>query len=85
MANNNTTQNQKLVRYLKSGKQITVATARSRYGVKRLSARIFELRKVGFPIATEKKRMSGRTQPVTTYWLNVKKTPTKLFENFGAN
>lgn len=85
MANSTTTQNQKLVRYFKSGKQLTVAAARSRYGVKRLSARISELRKVGFPIATDKKRMSGRSQPVTTYWLNVKKTPTKLFESFGVN
>lgn len=87
MSNTTNTQNAKLVRRLAAGRQITVAEARSRYGIKRLSARIFELRKRGFAIYTSQKVMGGgvnRGRRVTTYGLQVNKTPKHLIESFGA-
>ena len=84
---NPTTQNVKLVRRLSSGKNLTVSEARTKYGIKRLAARIFELREAGFPIFTDKVKMKGgvnRGRKVTAYRLHVSKTPDTLLESFGA-
>lgn len=54
-----TSQNEKILNFLRSGKQLTVAEARNRFGVQRLSARIGELRDEGFIIYTNKKRVTG--------------------------
>jgi len=80
------TQNQKLVKRLSTGKNLTIREASSRYGVANLSARISELRETGFPIYTNQVRIAGgpdRGKYVTAYRMNVSKTPKKLLsDNF---
>jgi len=66
------TQNQKILTFLASGKQLTVAKAGT-LGIRNLSARIDELRKGGFKIYTNKNRLKGgpsRGQKVTMYRLD---------------
>jgi biotin operon repressor len=53
------TQRTKLVRRLSSGKNLTVTEARSKLGIKRLAARIHELREEGFPIYTNSVVVKG--------------------------
>jgi biotin operon repressor len=60
-----TTQTEKLIRRLETGKNLTVNEARSRYGIQRLSARIHELRNEGYEIDTNTVVASGRK--VTAY------------------
>lgn len=84
---NTVPQNVKLVRRLSSGKNLTVTEARTKYGIKRLGARIHELREAGFPIFTNKVKMKGgskRGQKVTAYRLDVSETPDSLLETFGV-
>lgn len=49
-----TSQNEKLVKFFKSGNDITEGQARSRFGISNLSARISELRAEGYSIYTNK-------------------------------
>lgn len=85
---NTMSQNVKLARRLSTGKNLTVAEARSRYGIKRLSARIYDLREAGFPIFTNKRVMKGganRGREVTTYRLHVSNTPEHLLQAVGVD
>lgn len=84
---NTTSQNVKLVRRLKNGENLTVTEARTKYGIKRLSARIFELREAGFRIFTNKVKMKSgvrKGRKVTAYRLHVTKTPASLLKSFDA-
>jgi len=77
-----TTQRNKLVKRLSSGKNLTVREAVVKYRIKNLSARIAELRDEGFPIYTNKIRMKGGPnygRRVTAYRLHVSETPKSLF------
>ena len=47
------TQNKEIIRYLTKGNKITPIEALNRFGCFRLSARILDLRKLGFDIKTE--------------------------------
>ena len=47
------TQNREIIRYLTKGNKITPIEALNRFGCFRLSARILDLRKLGFDIKTE--------------------------------
>lgn len=47
-----TTQTERLIRYLSTGRSITENVARSRFGIKNLSARISDLRAEGMCIYT---------------------------------
>jgi len=65
-------QNQKLFRRLRTGKHITNTEARSRYGIKRLAARVYDLRSAGFSVYTGKYIVRGgknRGKSVTAYRL----------------
>lgn len=76
------TQRTKLVRRLSSGKNLTVTEARSKFGIKRLAARIHELREEGFPIYTNTVVVKGGKnsgRKVTAYRLNLNETPAVLF------
>lgn len=53
-------QNAKILATLQSGKTLTPAQAEARFGVKRMSARILELRAAGHPIFTSTNK-SGTT------------------------
>jgi len=78
---NKMSQNQKLYRRLKTGKHITKAEAKSRYGIKRLAARIYDLREVGFDINTEKYTVRGganRGKTVTAYTLASNDIPKRV-------
>ena len=81
------TQRTKLVRRLSSGKNLTVNEAESKYGIKRLAARIHELREEGFPIYTNTVVVKGGRnagKKVTAYRLNVARTPASLlFDAIG--
>jgi len=48
------TQTERLIRYLSSGRSITPAAARREFGMRRLSARVNELRNEGFCIYTNR-------------------------------
>lgn len=64
---NRKSQLEKISRFLQnSGKNLTVAEARRRFGVQRLAARIYDLRQNGFEIRTNDVR-SGHV--VTSYTL----------------
>lgn len=78
------TQSQKLIRRLKTGKHITTTEAKTRYGINRLSARIYDLREAGFPIYANKYIVKGgvnRGKAVTAYTLVVDETPKNLLGN----
>jgi hypothetical protein len=68
--NNNMTQNEFLQEYLRgTGRELTVAQARSQFGIKNLRARIHELRQVGLNVLSRKNyrgagafRMTARDQ-----------------------
>jgi len=47
-----TTQIQKVLKYLGRGNSLTSKQALSRFGIRRLSARVFELREDGYKIAS---------------------------------
>lgn len=56
------TQNERILNHLKTGKPITSIQAISRWGVTRLSARIFELAEMGHKIKRSWKQLkSGKT------------------------
>lgn len=60
------TQTEKLIKRLATGKNLTVTEARTKLGVNRLSARIFDLRNEGYEIYTNTIRaQNGRK--VTAY------------------
>jgi Helix-turn-helix domain len=78
------TQRTKLVKRLSSGKNLTVAEASSKFGIKRLAARIHELREEGFPIYTNTVVVKGGKntgKKVTAYRLNVDRTPSSLIDS----
>ena len=50
-------QNENLARYLSSGRSITPAQARKRFGVRNLRARVNDLRNEGFCIYTNRTNM----------------------------
>jgi putative ubiquitin-RnfH superfamily antitoxin RatB of RatAB toxin-antitoxin module len=84
---NTTTQTVKLVRRLSTGKNLTVAEAKGKYGIARLAARIHELREAGFPIFTNKVTVKGgvnKGRRVTAYRLHVSATPKSLLNSFDA-
>jgi hypothetical protein len=71
-AKNKGTQIVRILNYMKSGKELTTSEARSKLRVARLSARIFELREMGFTVFTNRKTATAgpeRGQRVTTYTL----------------
>ena len=77
-------QSQKLIRRLKTGKHMTTNEAKSRYGINRLSARIYDLREAGFPIFAEKYVVRGgvnRGKCVTAYSLEIDSTPKWLLND----
>jgi hypothetical protein len=74
------TQRTRLVKRLSSGKNLTVTEAASKFGIKRLAARIHELREEGFPIYTNKVSTRGGVR-VTAYRLNVDATPASLLDS----
>lgn len=59
----------KILSYLQSGKTLTVQEAKTRFGVRKLSARICDLRNSGNVIDTVKKNVRG-VGTVTGYTLN---------------
>lgn len=81
---NKLSQNQKLFRRLRTGKHITNTEARSRYGIKRLAARIYDLREAGFDIFTDKYVVRGgknRGKAVTAYTLVPNSIPKSALTN----
>ena len=54
-------QNKQILNYLLSGKKLTPLTALNKFGCFRLSARILDLRKQGYNIATENVTRKGKT------------------------
>nr|DAZ63911.1 MAG TPA: helix-turn-helix domain protein [Caudoviricetes sp.] len=66
------TQNERVLRHLMDGGTLTQAEAFQEYGIGRLSSRICELRKAGYPIAREfvtKKNRYGENVSFCRYWL----------------
>lgn len=62
-------QNYKVFKYLTGakGRTLTARQARSRFGVKNLSARISDLRDYGLNVVTEMRETRTSTQPVAFY------------------
>lgn len=61
-------QNQKILKHLKSGAHITPLEAMGLFGVYRLAARIYELRNQGHHIMTDV-RADGTGRTYSRYWL----------------
>lgn len=55
MARTNSTATARLLNFLKSGKDITVAQAQSRFGISNVSARISEIRRAGYAVYLNEK------------------------------
>lgn len=53
------TQNQQVLSYLKTGKVITPLEALDMFGCFRLSARIYELKDMGWPIHCERRQLES--------------------------
>ena len=67
------TQRLKLLDHLKQGLPITQRKAELGYGIARLSARILELKKAGWPIAKKMVQVvnrEGKAVRVAEYWLD---------------
>jgi hypothetical protein len=47
------TQESKLMAYLEQGNEITMLEALTKFGIGNLKGRIFDLRRMGFPVITE--------------------------------
>jgi hypothetical protein len=65
--------NTRILRFLKSGRDITTAQAQTRFGITNVSARMSELRAAGFPIYCNKK-MTDNGFVIRAYRLG---TPTR--------
>lgn len=66
------TQNERILRHLQDGGSLTQAEAFMEYGVGRLSSRICELRRAGYPIKREfitRKNRYGEPVSFCRYWL----------------
>lgn len=66
------TQNERILRHLQDGGTLTQAEAFLEYGVGRLSSRICELRRAGYPIRREfvtRKNRYGEHTSFCKYWL----------------
>lgn len=66
------TQNERILRHLEDGGTLTQAEAFLEYGVGRLSSRICELRRAGYPIQREfvtQKNRYGEAVSFCRYWL----------------
>lgn len=62
------TQNDRILAYLKNHKEgITSKDAFELFGITRLSGRIFDLRDMGYDIATEQESSKNRYGDTTTY------------------
>ena len=61
------TQNERILRHLMDGGTLTQAEAFQEYGVGRLSSRICELRKAGYPIEREFVTAKNRYGELVTY------------------
>lgn len=73
MSTKKRSQVKKILKHLGSGKTLTVNEAEKRFGVQRLSARIYDLRNNGFVIYTNRQTMKGgvnRGRRVTAYKLD---------------
>ena len=71
------TQNDKVLRYLSKGQTLTAKQARSRFGVKNLRARIFELRGDGHKIVTSPVTYRDTGATGVSYKLDTQKRVTK--------
>lgn len=58
---------ERILKFLETGSDLTVAIAESKLGVKRLSARVSELRDLGFKVLVDKKTVRGSKRRVTAY------------------
>jgi len=68
------TQAESILTYLKNGHVITDKDARQLFGCGRLSARIFELRRGGHEINSNRLKIGG-TKTVGQYWMPPTPTP----------
>lgn len=71
------TQNDKVLRYLTKGQTLTAKQARSRFGVKNLRARIFELRENGHKIVTNPVTYRDTGATGVAYKLDTQKLDTQ--------
>ena len=78
-------QNEKLIEFFKSGKDITESQAKHRFGIERFSARIQELRAEGYSIYRNTKK-STNGQTVTLYRLGkpTRKMIAAAYQVLGA-
>ena len=68
MAKSSTTTNQstKIINFLRTGKSLSIAAAKSKLGVTQLPARVTELRSQGFAIYTNVNKMGNTTYRLGT-------------------
>ena len=81
----NRSQNEKLLDFFKTGKDITENVAKSRYGIERFSARIAELRAEGYSIyRNNKKTTNGETITVYRFGTPNRQMVAAAYKELGA-
>ena len=80
------TQSERILRHLQDGGSLTQAEAFMEYGVGRLSSRICELRRAGYPIKRKfitRKNRYGEPVSFCEYWMDVEGSQWEKQENRG--
>lgn len=67
------TQNDMILGHLLEGKSITSLDALKEYGCLRLSGRIYDLKKEGYPIESKMIKVEPNDKYVSVYWMNLDK------------
>ena len=75
-------QNKQIINYLQKGKSITPIDALNKFGCFRLSARILDLRKRGYPIITQTITKQGKT--FASYSLSTK-SMAQQYKSYRGN
>ena len=66
-----TRQNEMILGHMLEGKSITTLDALNNYGCFRLSARIYDLKKEGYPIKSKYVEIGNDKKHVKVYWMDV--------------
>jgi len=68
-----TSQNQMILAHLKTGKEISPRIALREYGSLRLAARVHDLKREGWPIHCERRKVNNSSKVVGYYSLDMNK------------
>lgn len=70
------TQNEMILGHMLEGKSITALDALNLYGCMRLGARVYDLKRDGYPIESRMITVGPNDKRVSVYWMDLNKLPT---------